>query len=135
MITFLRNLVLEDFWLKLFSLMLAVLLWITVTVASRKDTGADQRVPPKMLLPVAILAAAEDVHSFRVSPGEVMVTLQGNPKTLQNLQTNDIRVFVDLTGVAAARDLRKRVEVSVPAGVTTLRVKPEEVQIIFPPDR
>ena len=133
--TFLRNLVLEDFWLKLFSLMLAVLLWLTVTVASRKDPGADQRVPPKMLLPVTILASAEDVHNFRVSPGEVQVTLQGNPKTLQNLQTNDIRAFVDLTGVAAARDLHKRIEVSVPAGVTALRVKPEEVQVIFPPDR
>jgi len=133
--TFLRNLVLEDFWLKLFSLMLAVLLWLTVTVARRKDTGADQPVPPKMLLPVTILASAEDVHNFRVSPGEVLVTLQGNPKTLQNLQTNDIRAFVDLTGVAAARDLHKRIEVSVPAGVTALRVKPEEVQVIFPPDR
>ena len=135
MIAFLRNLVLEDFWLKLFSLMLALLLWLTVTVARRKDTGADQLVLPKMLLPVTILASAEDVHNFRVSPGEVQVTLQGNPKTLQNLQTNDIRAFVDLTGVAAARDLHKRIEVSVPAGVTALRVKPEEVQVIFPPDR
>jgi len=86
-------------------------------------------------LPVTILASAEDVHNFRVSLGEVKVTLQGNPKTLHNLQTNDIRAFVDLTGVAAARDLRKRVEVSVPAGVTLMRVMPDEVQVIFPPDR
>jgi YbbR domain-containing protein len=134
MITFLRNLVLEDFWLKLFSLMLAVLLWLTVSFASRKDTGFDQRVLSRML-PVTILASAEDVRSFRVSPGEVAVTVQGNPKTLQNLQTNDLRAIVDLTGIAAARDLRKRIEVSVPAGVTPLRVIPDEVQVIFPPDR
>jgi YbbR domain-containing protein len=134
MITFLRNLVLEDFWLKLFSLVLAVLLWLTVTFASRKDTGADQRVLPKML-PVTILASTEDAHNFRVSPSEVAVTVQGNPKTLQNLQTNDIRAIVDLTGVGAARDLRKRIEVSVPAGVTLMRVMPDEVQVIFPPDR
>ena len=134
MITFLRNLVLEDFWLKLFSLLLAVLLWLTVTFASRKDPGIDQRVLSKML-PVTILASTEDVHNFRVSPSEVAVTVQGNPKTLQNLQTNDIRAIVDLTGVGAARELRKRVEVSVPAGVTHMRVMPEEVQVIFPPDR
>ena len=134
MITFLRNLVLEDFWLKLFSLVLAVLLWLTVTFASRKDTGADQRVLPKML-PVTILASTEDAHNFRVSPSEVAVTVQGNPKTLQNLQTNDILAIVDLTGVGAARELRKRIEVSVPAGLTHLRVMPEEVQVIFPPDR
>ena len=134
MITFLRNLVLEDFWLKLFSLVLAVLLWLTVTFASRKDPGIDQRVLAKML-PVTILASTEDVHNFRVSPSEVAVTVQGNPKTLQNLQTNDIRAIVDLTGVGAARELRKRIEVSVPAGLTHLRVMPEEVQVIFPPDR
>jgi YbbR domain-containing protein len=134
MITFLRKLVLEDFWLKLFSLVLAVLLWLTVTFASRKDAEVDQRVLSKMV-PVAVLAAAEDVHGFKVSPGMVAVTLLGNPKTLQNLQTNEIRAIVDLTGVGAARDLRKRVEVSVPAGITHLRVMPEEVQVIYPPDR
>ena len=74
MITFLRNLVLEDFWLKLFSLMLAVLLWLTVSFASRKDTGFDQRVLSRML-PVTILASAEDVRSFRVSPSDVAVTV------------------------------------------------------------
>ena len=87
------------------------------------------------MVPVTIVASAEDVHSFRVNPSEVAVTVQGYPKILQNLQTNDIRAIVDLTGVAAARDLRKRIEVSVPAGVTPLRMMPEEVQVIFPPDR
>ena len=36
MIAFLRNLFFEDFWLKLFSLALAVLIWLTVTFASQK---------------------------------------------------------------------------------------------------
>ncbi len=134
MITFLRNLVLADFWLKLFSLLLAVILWVTVTFASLKDPGIDLRVVPRKL-PVTILASTEDSHNFRVSPSEVVVTVQGNPKTLQNLQTNDIRALVDLTGVGAARDLRKHIEVSVPAGVTLMRVVPDEVQVIFPPDR
>jgi hypothetical protein len=134
MIAFLRNLILEDFWLKLFSLALAVLIWLTVTFASQKDALTDQRVLSKVL-PVTILGSAEDVHNFRVSPREVAVMVQGNPKTLQNLQNNDIRAIVDLTGVGAARDLRKRIEVAVPAGITPLRVIPEEVRVIFPPDR
>jgi YbbR domain-containing protein len=134
MITLLRNLVLEDFWLKLFSLMLAVLLWLAVWFANRKDTGIDQRVLSKMV-PVTLLASAEDVHGFRASPSEVAVTVQGDPKVLQSLQTNDLRAIVDLTGVAAARELSKRIEVSVPAGITPLRVMPAEVQVIFPPDR
>ena len=134
MITLLRHLVLDDFWLKLFSLALAVLIWVTVTFVSQKDAGIEQRVLSKKL-PVTILASAEDVHNFRVSPSEVAVTVQGNPRILQNLQINDIRAIVDLTGVGAARDLRKRIEVSVPAGISQVRVTPEEVQVIFPPDR
>ena len=133
MIPFLRNLVFEDFWLKLFSLALGVVVWLIVTFASQKEAGTTPRVFYN--LPVTILSSAEDVRSFKVSPDEVIVTIQGDAKTVQNLQSKDIRAIVDLTGVAVARDLRKRVEVSVPAGVTHLRVAPEEVQVIFPPER
>jgi YbbR domain-containing protein len=133
MIAFLRNLVLEDFWLKLFSLVLATLIWLTVTFASQKEAWTDQRVFSN--LPVTILSAAEDVHNFKVTPREVEVTVQGDPKTMQNLQSKDIRAIVDLTGVTAARDLRKRIEVSVPAGITHMHVVPEEVQVVFPPER
>jgi YbbR domain-containing protein len=133
MIAFLRNLLFEDIWLKLFSLVLAVLIWLTVTFASQKEIGTEKRVFSN--LPVTILASVEDVHNFKVSPREVEITVRGDPKTLQSLQSKDIRAVVDLSGVAAARDLRKRIEVSVPASVTYLRVAPEEVQVIFPPDR
>ena len=40
--------------------------------------------------------------------------------------------MVDLTGIEAAR-LRKRIEVSPPAGVTLVRVTPPEVDVIIPP--
>ena len=133
MIAFLRHLVLEDFWLKLFSLTLAVLIWLTVTFASQKEARPEIRVFSN--LPVVILASGEDVHNFRVKPNEVEVTVQGDPRTVQDLDGKDIRASVDLTGVGPARDLRKPVRVSVPAGVTFMRVAPEEVQVIFPPER
>ena len=133
MIAVLRNLFVEDFWWKLFALALAVLIWLTVTFASQKEIGTDRRV--FLNLPVAVLSSTEDVRNFKVSPNEVVVTVQGDAKTLQNLQSKDLRAMVDLTGVGAARDLRKRVEVSVPAGITHTRVMPGEVQVIFPPDR
>ena len=133
MIAFLRKLVLENFWWKLFSLALAVLIWLTVTFASQKEAGTETRVFSN--LPVSILASAEDVHNFKVSPSAVEVTVQGDPRTVQDLDGKDIRVSVDLTGVGPARDLHKPVQVSVPAGVTFRRVAPEQVQVIFPPER
>src|SRR3974377_72269 len=118
MIPFLRKVVLEDFWLKLFSLALAVLIWITV----RFIAPSEQRTFSN--LPIAVVSSAEDVHSFQVSPQQVEVTVQGDARTLGNLQGRDIRVLVDLTGVGAAQEMTKRVEVFTPAGVTYLHVEP-----------
>jgi ubiquinone biosynthesis protein UbiJ len=133
MIAFLRNLVLEDFWLKLFSLALAILIWFTVTFVSQKDVRTDTRV--LVNLPVSLLSSVEDVHNFKVNPDRVKVTVQGDFETLQRLQSEGVRARVDLTGIAAVRELRKPVEVSVPAGVTFLRVVPDHVQVILPPER
>ena len=133
MIVALRNLVLEDFWLKLFSLVLAVLIWLTVTFASQKEVGTETRVFSD--LPVLLLASAADVRDFKVTPQEVDITVRADPRTLQSLQRKSIRPMVDLTGIAAAREVRKRVEVAVPAGVAYLRVAPEEVRVISPPGR
>jgi len=133
MIAFLRNLVLEDIWLKLFSLALAILIWFTVTFVSQKDVRTDTRV--LVNLPVSLLSSVEDVHNFKVNPDRVKVTVQGDFETLQRLQSEGVRARVDLTGIAAVRELRKPVEVSVPAGVAFLRVVPDHVQVILPPER
>src|ERR1051326_4291454 len=126
MISFLRDLIIEDFWLKLFSFVLAVLTWFTVnSMANQKEglpVGSLSLVPPEQRvvahLPVLILSSAEDVRSFKVSPKEAEVTVQGDPRALRDLQNKDVRVSVDLTGIEAAQDLRKRIEVATPAGVT-----------------
>jgi len=139
MIPFLRKLILEDFWLKLFSFVLAVLTWFTVSSMANQGMPSAPRLPATseelalFNLPVVILSSAQDVRSFRVSPSEVEVTVRGDPKIVETLQGKDIRVLVDLTGIGAAHDLRKRIEVSTPPGITHVRVSPEEVQVIFPP--
>lgn len=133
MIALLRHLVLEDFWLKLFSLALAVMVWLIVTFVSQKDVGSESHVFSN--LPVTVLSSTEDVHNFRVSPDRVEITVQSDHRTIQNLEGKDIRATVDLTGVTTARDLRKPIRVSVPAGVAYTRLVPEEVQVIFPPER
>jgi hypothetical protein len=133
MIALLRHLVFEDFWLKLFSLALAVMIWLTVTFVSQKEVRSESRVFSN--LRVAVLASAEDVHNFKLSPNQVEVIVQGDPRTMQTLETKDIRATVDLTGVTTARELRKPVQISVPPGVTCTRIVPAEVQVIFPPER
>lgn len=138
MMEYLRDLVIKDTWLKLFSLGLAVLTWITVSYAvqrKRTPVGAitlamDQLVFPR--IPVVVLSSAQDARAFQVVPQDVEVTVQGDPLTLKKLQTSDIRALVDLTGVNEAENLWKRIEVATPAGVTYVRVHPRDAHIIFP---
>jgi len=133
MTALLRHLFVEDIWWKLFSLGLAILIWITVTFVSQREPGTVPRVFSN--LPVKVMSSSEDVRAFKVNPSTVDVTLRGDPQHLQNLGSDDVHVMVDLTGVAAAHDLREPVVVSVPPGITFMRATPQEVQVIFPPDR
>jgi YbbR domain-containing protein len=144
MINFLRNLFLHDAWLKLFSLGLAILTWFIVSAAVyhkptspgtalSKDRTEEQTY---VNIEVQVLATAADVRSFKVNPSEVAVTVRGETNVLESLLARDIRALVDLTGIESApRGLRKRIEVTTPAGVTLVRVVPSEVDVIVPPKR
>jgi YbbR domain-containing protein len=138
MILFLRHLIFHDFWLKLFSLVLAILIWLTVSVAIKKEVSPVSSLvftPGERMfynLPITIISSAADVRDFKVSPHEVELAVRGDAKTLQSLQGRDIRVFVDLTTYDPKTDKTRRIEVATPAGVSHWRVNPDEVQIIVP---
>ena len=85
-------------------------------------------------LPVLIVSSAADVRRFKVAPETVAVTVQGDRKVLEALRSEDVRALVDLTGIESGTVVRKRIEVSTPAGVTHVGVMPEEVRVIFPPE-
>lgn len=125
----------KDFGWKLFSLFLAVVLWLTVykireePAAPSPAAGVTQTYDR---VPVLVVSAASDVHDFRVFPAAVAVKVSGPPEVMAALQANQIHPVVDLTDVAAARKLKRRVEVSTPPGVTLINVTPASVDVVFP---
>jgi YbbR domain-containing protein len=136
MIATFRSVVYKDFWLKLFSFVLALLIWFTVSVSIDKEGARNPLIPAEQRtfagLPVTILSSAEDARTLVVEPKEVDVTVEGNPKILRALRPKDIRAIVDLTNIRSAERLSKRIEVSSPAGVSLVRVEPEDVKVIIP---
>lgn len=143
MINFLRSLFFKDFWLKLFSLAMAVLIWVIVSPAARNQTSpvvtlTNTSTEEKWTfsnIPVLVMSSAADVRDFKVSPNNVEVTVRGKPQVLQQITASDIRALVDLTGIEAAQGLHKRIEVTTPPGVTFVTVVPNEVTILVPPKR
>lgn len=137
MITLLRNLFIANFWLKLFSLLLAILVWFMVS--SIKDASpawarvgrAEEQTYFNIPIVLEVSAAAE-AHSFQVQPTEVQVTVRGQRGLLRQLHATDIRAIIDVTGIESAHNLRKEITVTAPPGITVAHVVPEKADVIVP---
>jgi len=132
-----RDFFFKDLGWKIFSLLLAAGIWLTVHRILLESTGAESHAAGSPVtygnLPVFIVASASDVHLYRVAPNAVSVTVSGSPDAIAVLQANQIRATVDLTDIESAKDLKRRVEVSVPSGITLISVEPPKVGVIIPP--
>ena len=138
----LRDIITKDFGWKLLSLALAAGIWVTVkTISSETVTTAgvnpltESKTRPFANLPVIVMSAAADPREFKVKPDAVDVTVRGSPDLVDGLVKKEIHVTVDLTDIESARDLRKRVEVSAPPGVTVVTIVPPLVDVVVPPER
>jgi hypothetical protein len=113
---------------------LATIIWLTVQAVRQGQSGAwETRTFAN--LPVLVVSATADVREFRVNPDTAQVTVTGRPEIMALLQGNEIHVTVDLGDIEMEEDLSRRVEVSSPPGVALVRVLPQKVNIIMPPNR
>lgn len=134
MIVFARNLVVKDFWLKTFSLALAILIWLTVKFSISGETPSSPwlallgRAPDEtvMTVPVHVPSATQN---FSAVPTEVQVTLRGDPKILKTLRPQNVRAEVDLTGIESANGLLRPVEIILPKGIYYSHLEPDEVEV------
>src|ERR1017187_9047715 len=132
----LRDLFIKDWGWKLFSLILAVGIWLTVhKIEEPKNSEATAAGSPVTYhnLTVSIVSRTADVHLYRAIPNTVSVTVSGPPEGIAVLQANEIRATVDLTEDDSVHDLKWRVDVSVPPGVKLVSIDPPRVGVIIPP--
>jgi len=126
-----RKWIAEDFKWKIFSLILAVVVWLIVN-RIRSGTVATGLLAVSNTftnVPVQVVSANADVNNARVAPASISVTVSGAPGVIAVLQTNQLRAIVDLTGIDAAHDLKQPVNVMPPPFVTILKIAPPDVTI------
>lgn len=136
----LHDIITKDVGWKVFSLVLATVIWFTVRPAGREAPKPGNplaaSVPRTFTnLPVVIMSSAADVRAFRVNPDRVNVTVSGRSEVVAALTERDIRVTVDLTEIESARGLQARVVVAVPPGVTFIEANPAQVSVVVPPKK
>ncbi len=141
MIALLKDMLSKDFWLKLFSFALAVLMWFTISqaISQQRDgsgsttgiLGARTTQSRILAVPVSVLSPAAQARSCRVQPETVNVTVEGDAKVIASLEPSDFQAIVDLAGISAP-ELNAQVKVTRPPGVAFLKAEPERVRVTFP---
>lgn len=127
----------NNYWLKLFSLVLATLIWFVISsnfrsaetpvniTALRPSGSRDFRRP------VVVMMAARNVQPFEVDPSEVTVKVLGEASILNKLRDDDIEVYVNLMNVQNPQG-SFRVDVGHPREVTIQQVWPAHVYVKSP---
>jgi len=126
----------KDFGWKLFSLILAVALWVAVRRSvSETPVTVIPFAPVDTVtftnLPVLAVSTSADVHNAQIVPSVVTVKLSGPSEVMAVLEENKVHAMVSLTGIDTASGLRLNVDVSAPPGVAVDKVDPPKVGVTF----
>jgi YbbR domain-containing protein len=140
-----RDWITKDFGWKLFSLILAVTLWITVRRSLNEAPAAMSATPVSVIpfasvdtvtftnLPVLAISTDADVHNAQVVPKVVTVRLSGPSEVMAVMEKDKVHAVVNLTGMDSASGLLLSVDVSAPPGVAVDKIDPPKVGVTFSP--
>ena len=128
-----RDLILNNFWLKGFSAVLATLIWLALR-QSDMPTDAPPQNPfsrskeLNVTRAVSVLKSPTEQRLFRIDPAQVTVTVGGEANMLNQLNPEDVHVYVN---VGAVKDPQGalRVEVHVPPRVSIYAITPASVDV------
>lgn len=122
----LRDFVIKDFWWKLGSFLLAVIIWGVVKGELRKsgDAGVPAIVGEFKKLPVTLLRDPGDLRPLRVVPKEVDVFISGVQAQLKNVKAEQIEVFVKLADGPNLNGTPLKLTVTAPPGISVISVVP-----------
>jgi hypothetical protein len=125
--SWLKNLLLRDWWLKLLSLVLAYGLWAVVTQAPPVEIGLS--VPLELRHLPAHLQVAGEI------PPRIHLHLRGRENRMRTLRLEEVGVALDLSGARAGnhRFPLTPANVELPAGIEVVRIIPEEVRLELAP--
>ena len=121
-----RSLIFDHFWLKLISLVLAILIWLTIRSDLGNSPAETTRPFPKC--PVLVLTDNAEHVALVANPGQVSVTVRGPTALLNELSEQDIHVYVRLNDARQVNGVLP-VHAHVPSGASVIRITPETATI------
>lgn len=118
-----RSLILDNFIIKLFSVVFAAILWLHVI--TRGTTEVD------FVVPLELRDIPEDMVVAGDVPGVVDVRVQGQEAIVKRLTVKDISAFISLKGAKAGEGFHNltRANISLPGNLTVSNISPPEIRL------
>jgi len=125
-----RDWLTKDFGWKIFSVILALVIWFTVRNGGDESGGPGLLSVQKTCTNVVSAVFADvGARNVLIKTNTVLVTVSGSPDVIAALTPDSLHAIVNLAGIDAAHDTKFRVEVAVPPRVTLLNVDPPDVTV------
>lgn len=128
-----RAYILNNFWWKLLSVLLATLIWLTihsiVEVDARMGQLAGATDQDFANLPITVMTSAADLRGFQIVPSTATVTLRGEDEALKRVAPRNIQVYVNLTEAKQAAANVERIYAFAPPGFAVIKVTPPFVRV------
>ena len=130
-----RNFLQNNFWLKLFSLFLALLIWFSVRFYNKYDVQAPRNPLNRfhtrgfIEVPIQVMDSTQNTPHCMTEPARVDVTVTGDRSLLKSLSAKDITPFVRITDDQRAGVSSNQVQVYTPPGVSLMQVTPAQVRV------
>ena len=125
-----RDYILHNFWWKVTSLLLAIIVWVVV-----HDSGAAGDIVPRSQRrfthhTLSLMRETTDKRPIRITPSEVEVIVSAPIMEATRIQDADIQTFVDMADVNGRND-KVRIRVFVPGsrGVRLESITPMEATV------
>lgn len=125
-----RELIFDNLWLKIFSVLLAMLIWFAADTQLAEKPTMSAAFPGNAAQasfvdrPVLVLTLPTDRRLFRVDPPTVSVTVSGSAPLVQELTESKVGVFVQAPATNVMSE-PMTVQVNVPRGLTVVQTRPE----------
>ncbi len=130
-----RNLIFNNLGWKLFSLLIAMVIWSTYHTGEEGiiDIGGnlfEDKVTKEFHgYHVQLLSQQGVLQNVELNPEDVTISLRGAPDFMNPITINDVLAFVDVSNLPPGASNKIPVSVRVPAGVKVVSVSPTNITV------
>jgi hypothetical protein len=131
----LQDLILRNFWLKFFSVALAIVIWLSIHYDIHEGgTGAQLSVnrlaaQEYIRVPITLVTNIGETRMFKVTPSDVVVIAVGEEAALRNAAGKNLKVTLDLTDFHSRSPLPVELQSSAPSDVTVMEITPSTATV------